>query len=375
MNPEGFVKSPGRSRGGRALATPKPLKKRASKSKAKSASAGHISFGNSRWAEFSSPRLITDEERLVEARKAQDADGDDLGLFFIDFRDTTAPLEVDVVESFCQGTNLEYVEKGKGSAGSLRKVWLDDRNSPGFEGSGDTRVHENPLTATGLLRALAKKQFNHEKLCNASRRLIYVSDLNPDCIHALAATASSLHARALRSTIYRHLVFRPSVGVKIPSAGCLRFQLELHLPFFIMRKSTPPDKTPHGTVKTKPDRGWTDLSFLRLDACDSNSRPSEPEEVWCMQEAQISCVVTGTDDWSWTGYGFVDAEVDGELAEATESDMRFDQIAGGGEVEANLPIWRPRDWWIKVFEVRIDQVTGHYENLVHKLNSAFDQYV
>jgi hypothetical protein len=142
-----------------------------------------------------------------------------------------------------------------------------------------------------------------------------------------------------------------------------------------MRGSTPPDKTPHGTVKTKPDRGWTDLSFLRLDACDSNSGPSEPEEVWCMQEAQISCVVTGTDDWRWTGYGFVDAEVDSELAEATESDMRFDQIAGGGEVEANLPIWRPRDWWIKVYEVRIDQVTGHYENLVHKLNSAFDQYV
>jgi hypothetical protein len=142
-----------------------------------------------------------------------------------------------------------------------------------------------------------------------------------------------------------------------------------------MRKSTPPDKTPHGTVKTKPDRGWTDLSFLRLDACDSNSGPSEPEEVWCMQEAQISCVVTGTDDWRWTGYGFVDAEVDSELAEATESDMRFDQIAGSDEVEANHPIWRPRDWWIKVYEVRIDQVTGHYENLVHKLNSAFDQYV
>jgi hypothetical protein len=234
MNPEGFVKCPRRSWSGRTLTAPKRPKKRVSKGKAKPVSDGHIHFGSSWCGEFSSPRLINDEERLVEARKAQRADGDDLGIFFIDSRDTTALLEVDVVESFCRGTNLEYVKNGRGLAGGLRTVWLDGRNSfPSLNDSGETRVYENPLTATGLLRALAEKRFNHEKLPDVARRLIYVSDLSPDCIHALAATASSLHARALRSAIYRHLVFRPSVAVKIPSAGCLTFQLELHLPLFL----------------------------------------------------------------------------------------------------------------------------------------------
>lgn len=339
---------------------------------------GHTRFGNSWCEEFSSPRPINDEERLVEARKAQHSDGDEVDIFFIDSQDTAAPLEVDVVGSFCEGTNLENVEKGKGSAGGLRTVWLDDRNSsPALQGSGETREYENPLTPTGLLRALTEKQFNHEKLCDAARRLIYISDLSPDCIHALAATASSLHARALRSAIFSHLEFRSSIGVKIPSAGCLKFELELNLPFFILRKSLPPEKTTHNTVKTKPGGGWTDLSFLGLDACDSKIRSSELDEVWCLQEAQITCVVTGTDDWRWTAYGFVDSEANGVLNELSAQDMRFDQIAGQQiqSLDANLPIWTPRDYWIKVFELRIVQVTAEYKNITHKFKAGFDQYV
>jgi hypothetical protein len=339
----------------------------------------HAHFGN-RWCrEFSNPRGINDEERLVEARRRQGFDGDDLRTFFIDHQDTTAPLEVKVLEIFCRGTRLEDVKKGEGLAGSQRTLWIDDRNSfPDLEGCGDTREYENPLTATGALRALEPPRFNHKNLHDAARRLIYVTDLNPACIHALAATASSLQARALRNAIYRHLAFQPSVAVKIPSTGCLTFQLILHLPFFILRKSTPSDKT-QGKVKEKPDRGWTDLSFLKLDDLDFDNSPSERNEVWGLQEAQISCVVTGTDDWRWIGYGFVDAEVDGLLADSLDADsleldMRFDQLAAR-EMEASFPIWRPRDYWIRVFEIRIEQITQEYEYLIHQLELAVNQYV
>ncbi|PVH68613.1 hypothetical protein DL98DRAFT_599379 [Cadophora sp. DSE1049] len=339
---------------------------------------GHTRFGNSWCREFSSPRPINDKERLVEARKAQHSDGDEVDIFFIDSQDTAAPLEDDVVGSFCGGTNLENIEKGKGSAGGLRTVWLDDRsNFPALQGSGEPREYENPLTPTGLLRALTEKQFNHEKLCDAGRRLIYISDLSPDCIHALAATAPSLHAPALRSAIFSHLESQISIGVKIPSTGCLKFELELNLPFFILRKSPPPEKTTHDTVKTKPARGWTDLSFLGLDACDSKIRSSEPDEVWCLQEAQITCVVTGTDDWRWTAYGFVDSEADGVLGELSAQDMLYDQIAGQQIqcLDATIPIRAPRDYWIKVFELRIVQVTAEYKNLTHKFKAGFDQYM
>jgi len=69
-------------------------------------------------------------------------------------------------------------------------------------------------------------------------------------------------------------------------------------------------------------------AFLGLDACDSKILSSEPDEVWCLQEAQITCVVTGTDDWRWTAYGFVNSKANGLLNELPAQYMRFDQIAG-----------------------------------------------
>ena len=326
------------------------------------------------WREaFSIPLKITDDQRLGDVKKGHDAAEDGVGLFFFDQKDSASPLEADVVEGYCLGTSPEDVKNGKGPAGSHRNVWLDARHSfPGVE-AGAKREYENPLTATGLLRALEQQQFNHKELPDATRRLIYISDLSPDCIHALAATVSLLHAPALQNAIYRHLAFRPSIAVKIESVGFLRFQLELHLPFFILGKSPPPAKT-CGTVKTKPDRAWTDVSFLKLDTFVTSIQPSKPTEFWGLQEAQVSFVIAGTDDWRWTAYGFVDTEVDGHLTEATEEEMGFDQIAGGEE-EAKYPIWGPRDYFVRVAEVRIKRIKQNYENLMHKLNLAFEQYV
>jgi hypothetical protein len=326
---------------------------------------------NSWYQDFSRLRNLDDDETLVEARKRVDADGDDLGIFFMDSRDEAPPCEVEVLEDFCRGISLEDVESGIGAAGHRRAVWLDDRNSLDLEGSGDTRQYETPLTATGLIRALEKLRFNHKDLPDAARRLIYITDLDPACIHALAATASCHQARVLRNAIYKHLAFQTSIAVKIPSAGFLTFQLDLHLPFFLLRKSTPPEQSV-GEVNTKPRRRWTDMSFLKIDASESQNQ--EPKEVWGIHEGQISCVVAGSDDWRWIGYGFIDTEIDGFLTDLSEVDLSFDVIAAGG-LEANIPIWRPRDYWLKIFEIRIEQVRKEWEYLVHKVEVGVNKYV
>jgi hypothetical protein len=119
------------------------------------------------------------------------ADGDDVGIFFIDSRNSASPCEVEVLEDFCQSISLEDVESGISTAGHRRVVWLDDSDSSlDLAGSGDARQHKNPLTATGLCLALKRLRFNHEDLPNAVRQLIYITDLDPACIHALVATAS-----------------------------------------------------------------------------------------------------------------------------------------------------------------------------------------
>jgi len=341
-----------------------------------------VCFENSWAPEFSKRREIHDEETYIESKKKFNADGDDLDLFFRDSEDTTPRCEVDVWKDFCCGVSLSDVEAGTSAAGH-EVVWLDERNCSSereLKGRGDERHHANPLTATGLYRALKEPRFHHENLPDAARRLIYVSDLNPACIFALAATASQSQALVLRKAICKHLAFQASIGAKIP-AGPLTFQLDLHLPFFILRKETPPLEEPigGGKLNTKPKRRWTDLSFLKIS--DTSTYTSESEgpkttenEVWGIHEAQISVVVTGSDDWRWVGYGFIDAEIDGVLAESSSDDLLFDQIAAGA-LEVDFPIWRPRDYWLKVFELRIGQVRKEWDDLAHKLEQSIGTYV
>jgi hypothetical protein len=331
-----------------------------------------VCFENSWHPDFSRRRNLHDDKILVEVKKKVGADGDDLGIFIADSGDTASPCEVEVAEAFCRGMSLKHVDSGIGTAGNRRCVWLDDRDSrPGLKANGTARQHDNPLTATGLYRALKEPRFNHKDLPDAARRLIYISDLDPSCIHALAATATCHQTPALRNAIYKHLAFQTSIAVKTPSSGFLNFQLDLHLPFFLLRKSAPP-KGPLGKINTKPQRRWIDLSFLQLDT--SESQEQEPKEVWGIYEAQTSCVVTGWDEWRWIGYGFVDTEIDGYLIDLSKDDLGFDQIAAG-EQEASKPLWRPRDYWLKVFEIRIEQVRREWEYLIHKLEPSANQYV
>lgn len=325
---------------------------------------------NSWYLGFSRLRNLHDDETSVEVKKKVDDDGDDLGIFFMDSRDAAPRCEVEVLEDFCRGTGLEDAKSGNGAPGHRKNVWLDDRASSPALQCGD-RPYTNPLTATELKRALEVPRFNHEHLPDAARRLIYITDLDPACIHALAVTASCHQTTVLRNAIYKHLAFQTSIAVKIPSAGFLTFQLDLHLPFFLLRKSTPPGESV-GKVNEKPRRRWTDMSFLKIGT--SESQDQKPKEVWGIHEVQATCVVAGSDDWRWVGYGFVDAEIDGSLTDLSEVDLSFDRIAAG-ELEADIPIWRPRDYWLKLFEIRIERVRKEWEYLIHKLELSVNQYV
>ena len=328
---------------------------------------------NSWYPEFS--REIRHSRTLVDIRNEEfDSVEDSLEIFFSASENIDSPFEVKELKDFCWGNSLADVIAGKGPAGLERIAWIDDRNSgPGLEDSKDAREYRNPLTAAGLFRALKEPRFNHEHLPDAARRLIYVTDLSPACIYALIATASWLQAFALRDAISKHLAFQSSITAKTPSNGIAKFQLDLHLPFFILDKSLP-RKEPLGKAYKRPQRRWTDLSFLKLERYESQREIQEPGEVWGIQEAQISCVVTGTDNWRWIAYGFIDAEIDGVLADSTFEDLSFDLVAAG-KLEVNTPIRSPQEYWIKVFEIRIDYVRKQWLYLERLLERSVDQYV
>jgi hypothetical protein len=327
-------------------------------------------FENSWQPEFSIRRKFFNDTTYASERMI---DGDEDILGFFDSMDMASPCEVEVLEEFCRGISLEDLASGRGAAGCRRAVWLDDRcGDLDLIGSGQARQYINPLTATGLYRALKQPRFNRKDEPDAERRLIYITDLDPAYITALAATASYQQASVLRDAICQYLSFQTSIAVKFPRAGCLFFQLDLHLPFFVLRKATPPEAS-IGKANTKPRRRWTDLSFLKLNSPESQGH-CLPNEVWGIHEVQISCVVTGSDEWRWVAYGFVDTEVDGLLTDLSETDLSFDPIAAG-EMQASYPIWRPRDYWLKVLGIRIEQVRREWEYLLYKLELGVQKHV
>jgi hypothetical protein len=321
--------------------------------------------------EFSRRRKIK-EETLGGLKEKLDADEEEPRNLFMLSETEDSPLEIEVLEAFVRGTTLEDVETGRGRTGTQRVVWIDERNGfPDLKGSGEARRHDNPLTAAGLFQALKKPRFGDENFPDAARRLIYIEDGDPACIQALAATVPTHQSRAVSNAIYQYLKFQTLIAVNIPSTGFLTFQLDLHLPFFILDKSTPPEES-EGNVSLKPRRNWTDLSFLELDKFDL--RPKESEEVWSIQEAQFSLVVAGPDHFRWNAYSFVDSEIDGILAESFDNDLPHDQISAG-VLEARFPIWTPREYWIRVFELRSRHVRNHWRHLIHKLELGIKSYV
>ena len=330
--------------------------------------------GNSWCPQFSTISSIHDTQRLVDVREDCVKAGNNLEIFFSKSGNIDSRFEVEKFTNFCRGNSLADVVAGKGPAGYQRIAWMDDRISgPGLEGSKVAREYKNPLTATGLFRALNKLRFSHEHLPDAARRLVYVTDLSPACIHALVGTASWLQANALREAISKHLTFQNSIAVKIPSAGIRTFQLDLHLPFFKLDRSRPPNGFPQ-EANAKPQRRWIDLSFMKLETCELQGEDQDPKEVWGIQEAHITCTVAGTDNWRWIGYGFVDTEIDGVLADSDLAELKMDQIAAG-ELETTTPILCAREYWIKIFEIRINSVRKHWLYLIGKIEHSIDQYV
>jgi hypothetical protein len=86
----------------------------------------------------------------------------------------------------------------------------------------------------------------------------------------------------------------------------------------------------------------------------------------------MSVVVTGIDDWVWTAYGVFDAYFRSkrsveEYHQMRTSTSRLDPIAAG-KMDLNRPMWLPREYFFKVFEIRIIEVPTEWNTILDRLN-------
>jgi hypothetical protein len=111
----------------------------------------------------------------------------------------------------------------------------------------------------------------------------------------------------------------------------------------------------------------------------SKSAPRSSVGKQCLYESQISVTVTGIDHQVWTAYGSFDTYYG-----SNDSVEDYRQTKGhtgrpdpltAGQLNAYNLIWTPREYFFKVFETRITQVTREWRAIADKVEDDVKQYV
>jgi len=153
------------------------------------------------------------------------------------------------------------------------------------------------------------------------------------------------------------------------------FQLAFHLPYYVWRSSQKACEDHRRDTNASPLRQSQDVSFLNLK---SSGPPG------FLYEAQISCVVAGSDEWRWVGYCFVDTYFDA-TEEAQESVLLYHEDSLGdegmrgdpftlGTTDADNPIHKPREYFLMVFRIRVDRIKREWEQVVAKVRQSIRLY-
>ena len=96
-----------------------------------------------------------------------------------------------------------------------------------------------------------------------------------------------------------------------------------------------------------------------------------------LYESQISVMVTGIDDWVWAGYCFVDVYFkDENHLERVEQifNARIDPHSCG-RYPADLPIWTPREYFLRALSARMQQIKQEWDNSVSRFIQQIEPYV
>jgi hypothetical protein len=128
------------------------------------------------------------------------------------------------------------------------------------------------------------------------------------------------------------------------------------------------------------------VMYLPMQDDVSLSSNELPEFIY---ESQLSVMVTGIDDWVWAAYCFVDIyfKAHGTAEECIEqveyyanprvyANARVERDTHScGKYPASLPIWDPREYFLRSLSARMEQVREEWTNSVNLLIYQIEPYV
>ncbi|KZL83147.1 hypothetical protein CI238_06517 [Colletotrichum incanum] len=229
-----------------------------------------------------------------------------------------------------------------------------------------------------LLTQLLKDRYgavaDESGVVDAERRLLYITNLDRWTILALIGSAPESLARLLGNFMLKYFGSRSSVGVSFSTDGPETFSLEFSFPLRVWRstKNLVKDARTRNS-DGEPLRSSRDMSKIRKLA----GIQQDLDMVSGIYGGHISCIVTGYDQWRWTGILVLDTWFEQFFDNPTpdavaryqndlDDGMLWDPLSRGRD-EAAKTSWFPRSFFIRIMEVRLTQVKHEWEGTIEEL--------
>jgi hypothetical protein len=102
-----------------------------------------------------------------------------------------------------------------------------------------------------------------------------------------------------------------------------------------------------------------------------------------LYQAQVSFLIAGIDNSSYIGYCFVDTYHNGRDNDesvsnydtTTPSEAFIMDPASGGNLPATPPLWKPRLYFLRILEFRIEMVRDEWVNVVSMIEEKMYPFV
>lgn len=158
-----------------------------------------------------------------------------------------------------------------------------------------------------------------------------------------------------------------------------KFVLEFHLPFLALREESALDMNQDRLNGNQTGRHGFDVSFLTLQCAEPGSHEGPCKHH--IQESQISVVICGWDHHNWVAWGIFNTLSDPteEFDPDQEHVMKEDYFAADGDdgvlIDADRPLWDPREYWLHIIEIRVRLVLKEWKWLVRNLEAGVTVWV
>ena len=145
------------------------------------------------------------------------------------------------------------------------------------------------------------------------------------------------------------------------------FRMAMHIPYYAWRKTQHCDLR---KFENEPLRSTRDVSFLGWD---------DHERSGFLHEAQVSCVITGLNNYLWTAYCFADIFFEPKktreslMSNMNSQGLRVDPFRNGKTI-SDRDFHDPRIYFLAVLRVRLEQIRNEWQQVLQKLEASVRGY-